>query len=378
MDEAATERRRALAGADDVHVMILAGGVGSRLWPYSRRARPKQLLSVGGDDTLLQATVGRLAGAVPPERVWVLTNAEYVAMAREQLPGVPAEQIVGEPEPLGTAAAVGLGAALIGATRPDAVIAVLTADHVIAPAAAFQDALARGVEAARAGYLVTFGIRPTAPETGYGYVELGEPLPGGAPGDAGAVRAVRRFVEKPDRATAERYLADGNYAWNGGMFVWRADVIRAAIAGFLPGLGGCLNEIAALAARGADLAAALPDVWRRIPERTTIDYGVMERSERVACVPAAFAWSDVGSWDAFAALLPADEVGNRVVGRHVGLGSRGCLVFAPSGRLIATIGLEDVVVVDVGDAVLVAPLDRVQEVRAIVARLEAAGDDALL
>lgn len=374
----AAERRRALAAADDVHVMILAGGVGSRLWPYSRRARPKQLLPVGGDDTLLQATVGRLAGAVPPERVWVVTNAEYVAQARAQLPGVPGAQVVGEPEPMGTAAAVGLGAALIGAARPDAVVVVLTADHVIAPAEAFQDAVARGVKAARAGYLVTFGIKPTSPETGYGYVELGAPLPGSAAGDDGAVRAVRRFVEKPDRATAERYLADGSYAWNGGMFVWRADVIRAAIGRFLPGLAGCLDEIAALAASGADLAAGLPPIWARIPERTTIDYGVMERSERVACVPAAFDWTDVGSWDAFAALLPADPDGNRVAGRHVGIDTRGCLVFAPSGRLIATIGLEGVAIVDVGDALLVGPRARVQEVREIVARLRAAGDDALL
>jgi len=378
MTNAPADLRRGLAEAHDVHVLILAGGVGSRLWPYSRRAQPKQLLPLAGDHSLLQATLGRLAGVIPPERVWVVTNAEYAAAVREQLPGVPADQVIGEPEPLGTAAAVGLGAALIQARQPDAVMVVLTADHVISPASAFQDALARGVAAARRGHLVTFGIRPAAPETGYGYIELGDPLPDEPPGDPDAVRAVRRFVEKPDRATAERYVAAGNYAWNGGMFVWRVAVIRAALQRFLPGLSARLDEISQVVAGGGDLARELPAIWSRIPDRTTIDYGVMERSDRVACVPATFAWSDVGSWDALADLLPADADGNRVLGRHLGIDSSDCLVFAPSGRLIATIGLAGIAIVDTGDALLVSPRDRVQEVREIVARLRDQGEERLL
>lgn len=360
------------ARTDGLWAVIVAGGSGTRLWPYSRRLRPKQLLPLLGERSMLQTTVDRLAGRVAPERVVVVTNAEYAAEVRRQLPQVPPEQVIGEPAALGNAAAIALGVGVVRAHDPAGTMAVLTADHDIAPVAAFHAALDRAVAAAARGRLVTFGIRPTEPHTGYGYVEIGPPLDPGA-ADVDAARHVVRFVEKPDPATAERYVRAGTHLWNSGMFVWRQADIAAAYATLLPGLAGTIDAVAAVVAGAGDLPAALPHLWSRVTERTTIDYGILERSADVACVPAAFAWRDIGAWPQLADALPTDDDGNAVRGRHVGLDSRGCLIFAPGAVRVATIGLHDVVVVALDDIVLVCPRDRAQDVKPLAEAARAAG-----
>ncbi|MEO8084760.1 MAG: sugar phosphate nucleotidyltransferase, partial [Ardenticatenales bacterium] len=362
---------------DHLWALIVAGGSGTRLWPYSRRLRPKQLLPLLGPRSMLQTTVDRLAGRVAPEHVVVVTNAEYAAEVRRQLPDVPGDHVVGEPAALGNAAAIALGIGLVKARDAAATVAVLTADHDIAPVEAFHAALDRAVEAAGAGMLVTFGVRPTEPNTGYGYVEIGAALVAGRD-EAAAPRHVVRFVEKPDRATAEAYLAAGSYLWNSGMFVWTIDTITAAYRAHLPRLARTIDAVAALVAAGGDLAAALPDLWAAVEDRTTIDYGILEPSANVACVPAAFAWRDIGAWPQLADALQADADGNAVRGRHVGLDTHGSLVFAPNGVRVATIGLTDMVVVVLDDIVLVCPRDRAQDVKALAEMARRAGWDDLM
>jgi len=366
-------------GDAGLYVLILAGGSGTRLWPYSRRSRPKQLLALTGESSMLALAVARLAPLAPPDRVYILTGAEHAADVRVRFPDLPADHVVAEPAALGTAAAVGLGMALIRARDPEATMCVVTADHLIAPEDVFRAAVLDAARVAATGRLVTFGIRPTAPDTRYGYVELGRRLAD----DQLAVEAyeVARFVEKPDRAAAERYLAGGRHVWNSGMFAWTVPVLAAEFARHLPALAARLDEITAAAgiagAGDPGFATRLAEIWGRVTDRTTIDYGIMEKSDHVACLPAAFDWSDIGSWDALKDALPADEAGNAVVGdasAHLGIDTTNSLIVARGGRLVATIGVDGLVIVDTGDAVLICPLDRAEEVKAVVAALEARGD----
>lgn len=375
IDDSKAQGPAATAG----YALVLAGGSGTRLWPYSRRDHPKQLLPLVGEVSMLELTLDRLAPLVPPENCYVLTGREYAAEVRERLPAVPPHQVVGEPSALGTAAAIGLGAALVAARDPGGRICVVTADHVIEPAAIFRSALATALEVAGRGYLVTFGIQPTRPETGFGYVELGAPI------DEfdGAARSVARFVEKPDLQTAERYLASGRHVWNSGMFAFDVPTILAAYRAHLPLLADRLEEIRRAAESISDptsgslegaFEARLSEIWSRITDRTTIDYGIMERAERVACVPADFGWQDIGAWPALREARGQDAEGNTIVGEHLGIDTRNSLVFSSTDRLVATIGLEDMAVIDTGDVLLVCPLSRAQEVKALVEALKARGD----
>lgn len=342
--------------------VIMAGGSGTRFWPLSRKMKPKQLLPLAGTErSLLAETVHRIAPLVPPERVIVVTAEHLAEATRRELPGVPPENVLAEPIGRNTAPCVGWAAAHVKRRDPDGIIAVLAADHHIADEPSFLDILRRSLDAAREGALVTVGITPTRPETGYGYLELGEGI---APG----VFRARRFVEKPNRARAEQFLAAGTYLWNSGMFFFRADTVLEAIRVHLPGLGEALARFdrAALEGREDDVVraeySALPSV--------SIDHGVMEKAEHVAVVPGDFGWSDVGSWTTSWELAPKDERGNAVGPDTVLVDAEGCFVRVPAGKTVALIGVRDLVVVDTEDAILVVPRERAQDVRAVVDELK--------
>ena len=356
----------------DFYALIMAGGSGTRLWPHSTAQHPKQFLQLTGDLTMLQEARTRLAPLVPPERVLVATNHEYVELVAGQLPTVPAANILSEPAAKGTAAAIGLAAVHLRRRDPDATMAIGTADHVIREPEVFRRALAAAADVAAQGFLVTLGIRPAYPETGFGYIQRGEPLP---TVDGFDLYRVARFAEKPDRVTAEQFVASGEYAWNSGMFVWKVERILAEIEQQMPTLYAGLTEIEQ--SLGTPHATTiLEEVWPDLPNQT-IDYGIMEHARDVVVLPVEIGWSDVGSWATVYDVLPHDAQGNAVVGHHLSPDSKRTLIYSPK-RLVATIGLEDMVIVDSEEALLICPRARAQEVRQLVAMLRAQGDaDAL-
>jgi len=338
----------------------------------SRRRRPKQLLPLIAGRTLLNATVERLAPLVPPQRILVVTGREVAEAVRELLPEIPSDNLLVEPEGRDTAACVGLASWHLAARDPHAVMVVVPADHAIPDGGALRRALAAAAASAHArGGLVTLGVEPRRPETGFGYLELGE-----AVGDVAGhpVHRVARFVEKPPREAAEAMLAAGGYLWNSGMFAWRVDAIREAIRTHLGGLAAGLDAI--VAAAGAEgLASATARIYPDLP-RVSIDHGVMEKAASVWALPVAFAWSDVGSWSGLAEILESAD-GNLAVGDTLHLDAEGC-VLASAGPLIAAVGVQGLVVVATPDAVLVVSADQAQRVKEVVERLRAAGRDDLL
>jgi mannose-1-phosphate guanylyltransferase len=345
----------------------MAGGTGTRLWPFSRRDSPKQSLKLVGDRTMFQHAVDRLTPSFDSDRVFVVAGAEHVAALKAQAPELPPENFIVEPEGRGTAACIGLAAITLGRQDQEAIMAVLTADHFIREEARFRRVLDAAGEVARRGHLVTLGITPTSPSTGYGYVKQGEAL--GAIGDYPFYR-VDRFTEKPELETAKRMVESGTYSWNSGMFIWRVERILEEYERQMPEFYAQLMQIdSALGTSNFD--EVLGRIWPQV-EKQTIDYGVMEGARDVAVIPVDIGWSDVGSWASLSELLPADDAGNVVVGPHVGMDTDGTLVIGGK-RLIATIGLERMVVVDTDDALLICPRGREQEVRDIVRRLEREG-----
>jgi mannose-1-phosphate guanylyltransferase len=347
-----------------IHSVILAGGSGTRFWPRSRRDRPKQLLSLAGERTLLQQTHDRLVGL--SESVVVVTSAGLSRGVSEQLADV--EQLL-EPERRDTAAAIGLAAAILRTRDPEATLAITPADHVVRPASRFQAALREAAKLAETpGRIVTFGVKPTSPHTGYGYVERAEELE-----HAGRLSAhrVACFREKPDRATAEGYLAGGLHAWNSGVFVARAQTLLDELARLLPKHHAALERIVG-AWETPERDAVLRDAYAGL-EKVSIDYGVMERAQDVCVLGVDYEWSDVGSWEAISSLHTPDGAGNVVLDAPcVALDSEGCLVQG-DGRLVALVGVRDLVVVQTRDATLICPRERAEEVKQLVGLLEAQG-----
>lgn len=353
-----------------LHAMIMAGGGGTRFWPRSRTTRPKQFLTFAGDRTLLQGTFDRIAARVPAERTWVITGAAHAAEATRQLPELPARQIVGEPQGRDTAACIGLGAALISRVDPTATMIVLSADHVIEPEREFHRAV-HAAEQFTADYpnaLLTFGIRPTFPSTGYGYIQRGESV--GQRQGVSATR-VQAFKEKPNADTAERFVQSGEYLWNSGIFVWPVRAVLAELERQKPALFHGVQRIAA-----AWDTPERDEVFAReyaAAEKVSIDYAVMEAANEVLVIDAPYQWDDVGSWLALERRNPQDATGNTVQGSHIGLDTHGCVIGSDPGHLIATIGVRDLIVIQSGDATLVAAKKDEAAVKQLVDKMKAGG-----
>ena len=357
-----------------LHAVIMAGGSGTRFWPASRRLRPKQLLALSGDRTMIQSTADRLGKLVPPQNQMVITNQILTDAIATQLPSIPAINIVGEPCKRDTAPCVGLAAAMIAKNDPDGIMVVMPSDHVIDSPELFQQAISAGEKLILDDptRIVTFGIKPSYPAESFGYVQGGEAI------HLDGVDAfnVTKFREKPDRKTAEEYLAAGNFYWNSGIFVWRASTILDALEKHESAMHTRLITIAD--AMGSDsFDETLVREFTAI-EGKSIDYAVMEHYKNVVVIEAPFPWDDVGSWQALSRLHDADGDGNTVVGSHIGIDTKGTIVHTSDDHTIVTIDVEDLIVVHTKDATLVAPKHAEERVREAVAALQAKGLDEKL
>jgi mannose-1-phosphate guanylyltransferase len=356
--------------------VIPAGGGGTRLWPRSRQATPKQFINILNDRTLLQETVDRVAPLAPPEYTFIITNIQHVAAVRKQLPGIPVTNIVGEPQGRESAPAIGLMAAIIEKRFGSSIVmAALPADHIVLDRESFRDLLGLASDVAQDGYLVTLGIPPNCPETGFGYIQCGEAIAHGD--EERPVYKVRQFHEKPKKAVAEEYLASGGYYWNAGMFIATVGVWRELYRTFLPQMEAGFKTI--VDADGSpDFDKVLEEVFPTL-DKISLDYGIAEKSDRVAVVPADIGWNDIGSWRRLAEVLASEarEDMNVVFGHHIGIETTGSLIYSPH-RLVATIGMEDIVVVDTPDATLICPKSRSEDVKLIIEALKERGATHLL
>ncbi len=353
---------------DHFYALIMAGGGGTRLWPLSRRDRPKQVLPLTEERTLFQVTVERLHDLLPSERIYVVTGRALADPLHESTPMLPAENFILEPAGRDSGPAAGLGIYHIARQDPEAILAVLSADHHIAKEARFLDALRCAYDYARDGYLVTLGIRPSFPATGFGYIQRGEVL--GTHGPFTVYRS-RRFTEKPDEATASAFVSSGMYSWNAGIFIFKAEQAIAEFERQQPEMNAILRQV-------TDSPAGLDDLWPKIKKRS-IDYAIMEGAQNVAVIPVDIGWSDVGTWATLFEVLSADENGNVTRSKaegHVQIDTHGTLIV--SDRLVVTIGVDDLVIVDTDDVLLVCHRDRAQDVRDVVQRLRERGQDTHL
>ncbi|MDP9244340.1 MAG: mannose-1-phosphate guanylyltransferase [Chloroflexota bacterium] len=353
--------------------VIMAGGSGTRLWPLSRRRSPKQLLALTGETSLLQQTVARLELLLKPHDIYVITSQAHVRATQEQLPQLPSDNVLGEPLARSTAVAAGLGTVL-ARRESDEVCLVLPSDHFIGDDARFVEALRQAQGGAERGYLVTLGVVPTHPATGYGYIKVGEPLH-----QASEVALVERFVEKPDAATAARFLEEGGYLWNAGIFVWRAYAFRQAVERYQPALASAFERIEALH-RTPGWMSTVREILEPVPA-ISIDTGIAEPAAaegRMAVVPLAAGWSDIGSWSALLEALSATTGATLVAsGQHLDRGSQRVLVHG-GDRLVVTVGLSDVIIVDTPDALLVCASDRAEEIKPVLDEIAAKAGERYL
>jgi mannose-1-phosphate guanylyltransferase len=357
-----------------LHALIMAGGGGTRFWPRSRLKRPKQFLRLTGERTLLQQAFDRIEGPVPSANTWVITADLHREEITRQI-SLPPDQVVGEPMGRDTAACIGLGAALVLERDAQATMLVMPADHVIEPVQEFRRAVQAAEQMAeeQPTALITFGIPPTYPATGYGYIQRG-PAVGQRQGIG--VYKVQAFREKPSRDMAERFLAAGEYFWNSGIFVWKAETILNALQERQPKLHDAVRRIAK-AWNTSDREAVLRREYERL-DRISIDYAVMEHAKHVLVVQAPFRWDDVGSWLALERMHPQDADGNTVLGLHCGLKTKGCVITSDAGHLIATIGVENLLIVQDGNATLVAHRSEEATVKQLVELLKTKGLESYL
>ncbi|HTB79657.1 MAG TPA: sugar phosphate nucleotidyltransferase [Opitutaceae bacterium] len=352
-------------------VVILAGGKGERFWPQSRRRSPKHLLPIVGDTSMLAQTLARVRPLVPAQNIFIITAADQARAVRAQCPALPRANIVAEPVGRDTAPAVALAAALVGQRDARGVFAILPADHVIHDARAYQaDLRAAFAAAAAADVMVTIGIKPHEPATGFGYIQRGRRW---KTIQRRPFHAVRRFVEKPSLEVARRYLAGGDYLWNAGMFVWSVPVVLAALARHAPELRAGLDKITDGLARRRSLASLLGKIYPTLP-KISVDYALLEKSGNVVVLPASFDWDDVGSWPAIARHHAKDAFGNVTRGRAIVEQGRNNIAVAGDGHLVAVIGTDDLIVVHTPDATLVCPRNRAQDIKLLLKRIEAERD----
>jgi mannose-1-phosphate guanylyltransferase len=352
-----------------LHAVIMAGGSGTRFWPESRGSRPKQLLKLIGERTMIQATVDRLANLVPPERILIVTGGQLVDEIWNQLPQLPPGSLLGEPCRRDTAPCIGLAALEIVHKDPQGIMAVMPSDHVISPAGAFREAIAAAAKLVEQSpeRIVTFGIRPTYAAESFGYIERGQPLAGGPlQTSAGPTTAyhVKQFREKPKAEVARQYLAASTFYWNSGIFIWKAATILEALEERQPEMVAHLKAIAA-AVGSPQYAEVFAREFAAI-KGVSIDYAVMEHAKEVVVVEAPFAWDDVGSWQAIARLEGADAEGNTISARHLGLRTTGTIVRGPDDHLIVTLGIDDCIVVHTPEATLVANKHDEEAIRELV------------
>lgn len=354
-----------------ITAVIMAGGKGERFWPKSRKNCPKQFLSLTADgETMIQKTVHRLKPLVSPEDVYIVTNADYLPLIAEQLPEVPAENVIAEPCPRNTAPCIGLAAGILRRKYGDTVMLVLPSDHLIHAEDMYLDTLRRAALAAENGTnLVTLGITPTYPETGYGYIKY---VRGSS---RSGVYQVERFVEKPDLETAKAYLQARSYLWNSGMFIWKASSILMNLKTHMPELYAGLAPMVDAYGTPA-FAQVLEEQFCQLPAES-IDYGIMEKAEHICTIPGSFGWDDVGSWLALERINNADPDGNVLAGDVVSIDSKGCTISGGT-RLIAALGLHGLVIVDTPDALLVCNKNSTQDIKKILAQLRAQGREELL
>jgi mannose-1-phosphate guanylyltransferase len=346
------------------YAVIMAGGTGTRLWPLSRQNRPKQALALAGDKTMIQVAVERIRPAFPLEQILVITRREHAALLQVQVPELPAGNFILEPEGRGTAPAIGLAAIHLQQRDPDAIMAILTADHFISETEQFCKVLHAAEKLAEDDNLVTLGIRPASASTGFGYIEHGSDL-----GEQNGFRffAVQRFIEKPVLEQAEKMVTSGRYSWNSGMFICKVGRMLEEFEHQMPEFYSRLLEIK----NSLDLPAYLAVLERHWPmiAKQTIDYGVMEGARRVVVIPAEIGWTDVGSWGSLFDFLPVNDNENVLVGDHLDIDTQRTLVFGKK-RLVATLGVRDLIIVDTEDALLVCSRDHEQEVKLIVEKLQ--------
>lgn len=348
-----------------LYVLILAGGSGERFWPLSRKSRPKQLLALFGEETLLEATLRRLDGLVPPQNILILTNAEQEAGVRKLAKALPEENIVAEPAKRDTAAAIALGVGWVAARDAQATMIVLPADHLIQDAIGFQKTLRTAVAAARqTGEMVTIGIPPTWACPGFGYIEMGPRVTITAAKDGPVVHDVERFREKPNAELAEQFLRQGNFRWNAGMFIWTIPAILTALRRHAPELGAFVSRLHS----GENFLKIVRDVFPTLP-KISIDYAVMEKAARALMVECAFDWDDVGSWTALAKYLPQLEGGNVSNTEVTGLEATNNLIYSTQKRRVALLGVSDLIVVETADALLICNRHEAERIKHLVVRV---------
>ncbi|MFP3952163.1 MAG: mannose-1-phosphate guanylyltransferase [Candidatus Bathyarchaeia archaeon] len=347
-----------------IYAVIMAGGTGTRLWPLSTEEEPKQIHRLTGDKSLFQEAVDRVKPFVGLNHILAVAGENHRSKLQSQEPSMPLENFIVEPEGRGTAPCIGLAAAHLSKREPDSVMIVLTADHYIGDLEGFHSTLEAAVEAANSGYLVTLGIKPDEPSTGYGYIRHGETVTKIREHD---VLKVDKFTEKPDKETATEMFKSGNYSWNSGMFVWSAGRIMEEFQKYMPQLYSQL-ELIREAIGTENYNQVLMERWRQVP-RQTIDYGVMEKADDVVVLPVDIEWSDLGSWSSVMDLFPRDEYNNAVKGEHIGIDTEGSLIYGGE-RLIATIGVKDLIIVDTRNALLVCHKSMDQKVRDLVKSLQ--------